>query len=179
LSASLVGVVVVDDKDLHDLRGLDHELHFGHLGDGFIERGTQAGLGGDDEGEAVAGVAAVLQDGVDVDANLGERAGDGGDDAGGVFDNEAQVVRGEDVSGDLDFVGREADADAAFGDGEDVAGDGYCCGCPPAPWPEKTTSPPNLPLVTTMFCVPCDQAMGEVVGTSIGPTRALTFSPSS
>src|SRR6185312_16616683 len=52
-------------------------------------------------------------------------------------------------------------------------------GYPPAPCPLKTTSPPNLPLVTTIFCVPCDHAIGELFGTSIGPTRADTLSPSS
>ena len=30
-----------------------------------------------------------------------------------------------------------------------------------------------------MFCVPCDQAMGEVSGTSMGATRAWTSVPSS
>ena len=47
-------------------------------------------------------------------------------------------------------------------------------GSPPAPWPEKTTSPPKRPLKTTMFCVPCDQAIGERSGTSMGATRAWT-----
>src|SRR6202044_827839 len=42
-------------------------------------------------------------------------------------------------------------------------------GWPPAPCPLNTTSPPNLPLVTTIFCVPCDHAIGDVRGTSIGP----------
>ena len=50
-------------------------------------------------------------------------------------------------------------------------------GSPPAPWPEKTTSPPNVPLTTTIFCVPCDHAIGEVSGTSIGATRACTAPP--
>ena len=51
-------------------------------------------------------------------------------------------------------------------------------GSPPAPWPEKTTSPPKRPLTTTMFCVPCDHAMGEARGTSMGATRAWTICPS-
>ena len=48
---------------------------------------------------------------------------------------------------------------------------------PPAPWPEKTTSPPMAPVETTMFCVPWDQAMGDCRGTSMGATRAYMPSP--
>jgi len=70
-------------------------------------------------------VAAVLEDGVDVDADPGERAGDSGYDAGTVFYDEAEVVRGGDVAGDLQRLCREADGGAAFGDGEDIAHDGY------------------------------------------------------
>ena len=38
---------------------------------------------------------------------------------------------------------------------------------------------PLNPLTTTMFCVPCDHAIGEARGTSIGATRACTSLPSS
>ena len=50
-------------------------------------------------------------------------------------------------------------------------------GSPPAPRPEKTTSPPKRPLATTIFWVPWDHAMGEVWGMSMGPTRAWTIAP--
>ena len=46
-------------------------------------------------------------------------------------------------------------------------------GLPPAPWPLKTTSPPNSPVVMTRFCVPCDQAMGDVLGTRVGADTSL------
>ena len=36
---------------------------------------------------------------------------------------------------------------------------------------------PNRPLVTTIFCVPCDHAIADVIGTSIGATRACTSLP--
>ena len=52
-------------------------------------------------------------------------------------------------------------------------------GSPPAPCPEKTTSPrQTCPLVTTIFWVPCDHAIGDVIGTSIGATRACATLPS-
>ena len=38
------------------------------------------------------GVAGALEDGVDVGSDFGERAGDGGDDAGLVINDEAEVV---------------------------------------------------------------------------------------
>ena len=56
------------------------------------------------------GVAAALEEGVDVGSNLGERAGDGGDDAGFVVDDEAQVVGGYGVAGDGFGDGGERDA---------------------------------------------------------------------
>ena len=45
-------------------------------------------------------------------------------------------------------------------------------GLPPAPWPEKTVSPPYWPPEITMFSVPRDHDKGELRGTSIGPTVA-------
>ena len=79
-------------------------------------------------GQAVLGVAGALQDGVDVGADFGKRAGDGGDDAGLVVDDEAEVVRGEELAGDLALADGELDGLAALRDGEQVGDDGDCCG---------------------------------------------------
>ena len=128
-------------------RALEHAVHLGHGGDGLLDGGGEAGLGGDDEGQAVLGVAGALEDGVDVGADFGERAGDGGDDAGLVVDDEAEVVRGEEFAGDLAACGRGAGrrlepcATARMSETTATA-----VGSPPAPWPEKTTSPPKRPL---------------------------------
>jgi hypothetical protein len=115
---------VFEGEDLETEWGLEHEVELGHLVHGGGEGGAGAGLGGDDEGQAVAGVAAVLKDGVDVDGGVAEDAGDGGDDAGAVGDDEAEIVGGEEVSGYGERLRGEADGGAALGDGEDVGHDG-------------------------------------------------------
>ena len=117
----LVGVGVIHYEDLQAQRRLDHELHLRHIGDGLVERRGQAGLGSHDERQLVGCVAAMLQDRIDVDTNLGERTGDARDDAGTILDNKAQLVRGDEITGNRDLLRREPHADAALGDGEHIA----------------------------------------------------------
>ena len=46
------------------------------------------------------GAARLLEYGIDVDATLGENCGEGGDDAGAVFHQKAQIVFGGEVGRD-------------------------------------------------------------------------------
>src|SRR5579864_4780176 len=45
-------------------------------------------------------------------------------------------------------------------------------GLPPAPWPRKVVSPPNLPVHTTTFCGPLVKARVDERWTRAGPTAA-------
>ena len=65
-------------------------------------------------------MAAVLQERIDVGADLCERAGDGGHDAGLVVHDEAKVVRGEEFAGDCAAAHGKLHSVAALRDGEDV-----------------------------------------------------------
>ena len=106
----------------------EHAVEFGEGAEGFLDGGGEAGFGGDDEGQAVFGVAGALQEGVDVGSDFGECAGDGGDDTGLIVYYEAKVVRGEEFAGDLAFADGELDGLAALRDGEEVGDYGDCCG---------------------------------------------------
>src|ERR1035441_7241186 len=58
-------------------------------------------------------------------------------------------------------------------------------GCPPAPWPPNTVSPPYFPVATTRFWLPSTRANGEESATRAGWTAAkssalveVSFEPS-
>ena len=108
------------DEDLQAERWLEHAVEMAHACDGLSDDTGKARLRGDDEGEAVLGVAGALQDGVDVGSDARECAGDGGDDAGFVIHDEAQVMRGDELSGDGARGGREGYAAGVLRDGEEI-----------------------------------------------------------
>ncbi len=96
-------------------------------------------------------MAAVLQERVDVDLLLRERARDSGDDPRLVGDDKAKVVRCVHVAGHSVFLNRKAHGRASVRNRQNIAHNATAVGCPPAPWPLNTTSPPKSPLVTIMF----------------------------
>ena len=61
---------VVGDEHLEAEGGLEHAVHASDGADSLLDGGGEAGLGGDDEGETVFGVAGALEDGVDVGADF-------------------------------------------------------------------------------------------------------------
>ncbi len=130
-------------KDLQVEGRLEQAVQVADAFEGPLERRGLARFHGDDEGQRVLGIAGLLHDGANVDALAGQRSGDLGDDAGPVVDQEADVVgnlelRGSHSLGRMEFrlaAIRCARASRSLTTATAV-------GCPPAPWPEKTTSPP-------------------------------------
>ncbi len=121
---ALVFGFVFDGEHLEVERGFEHAVHGGDGGDGGGDGGGEAGLGGDDEGKAVLGVARALEERVDVGADTGECAGDGGDNSGLVVDDEAEVVRREELAGNLHGLAGEGDGGGVLRDGKEVRDDG-------------------------------------------------------
>ena len=59
---------------------------------GALKSGCFARLDGDHERQCVGRVARLLHDGANIDLLLGQRGGDGGDDAGAVLDKKSNVM---------------------------------------------------------------------------------------
>ena len=130
--------------------------------------GRGAGFDGDDEGEIAFLVAGALEEGVDVDFFCGEGAGDFGDDARAILHDEADVVAELEFAADMrGRLGRSAARDPWASEirSETTA---TAVGLPPAPWPEKTTSPPYWPLTRTMFSVLARPGEGRTQGDEHG-----------
>ena len=111
-------------EHLQDQRFFDEAIHGAKGGEGALHGRGLAGFDGNDEWQRVRGIAGFLHDGANVDAFLGEGAGDFGNDAGTVDDGEADVVRNFELCAETRGNRGNLDAAGVVGEGEQIADDG-------------------------------------------------------